>query len=76
MDPETTEAFLVLGKLTLIIGGGCAVTMATLWALVAGLINFVQRRERLDELMPLYQAGTIARKPTIVNVHKLPGHGT
>jgi hypothetical protein len=76
MDPETTDAFLVLGKLALLIGGGCVVTMATLWALVAGFLHYIQRKERVDELMPLYKAGTIGRKPTILNVYRLPGHGT
>lgn len=71
MDPETVEAFRVLGKLVVIIGGGCAVTLTCLWAAIAGLVHYVQRRERIDELMPLYEAGTIAVRPTVFNVHRL-----
>ncbi len=48
MDPETTEAFVVLGKLALVIGGGCAVTLASLWARVADLMHYIQRKERLE----------------------------
>lgn len=73
MDPETVEAFQVLGKLALIIVGGCTVTLTCIWVAIGALVHFVHRRERVDELMPLYEAGSIAVKPTILNVFKLPG---
>ncbi len=74
MSPETIEALLILGKTGGIILGGCAVTLATLWALVAGPINYFQRKDRRNELMPLYEAGVITTKPTILNVYRIPGH--
>lgn len=43
MDPETAEAFLILGKLALIIGGGCAVTLACMWVLVAAFMHYPKK---------------------------------
>jgi len=74
MDPETVEAFQVLGKLALIIVGGCTVTLTCIWLAIGTLVHLVHRRERVDELMPLYEAGSLAVKPTVFNVLKLPGH--
>jgi hypothetical protein len=33
MDPETVEALLILGELALVIGGGCAAVMGSLWGM-------------------------------------------
>lgn len=71
MDPDTIEAFRVLATLALIIGGGCAITLSGLWAAVAGMVRYVQRREQVALLMPLYEAGSIALKPTVFNVSRL-----
>jgi hypothetical protein len=46
MDPETAEALLILGKLALIIGGGCAVVMGSLYAIIAAALHYFQRRDR------------------------------
>jgi hypothetical protein len=74
MSPGTLEGLLVLGKTALIIGGGCAVTLGSIWGMCAAAINFFQRKDRRDELMPLYEAGRIATKPTVLNANKIPGH--
>jgi hypothetical protein len=76
MDSETLEALLVFGKTAVIIGGGCAVTLGSLWGLCAAAINYFQRKDRRDELLPLYEQGTITTKPTIVNVYRIAGHNT
>lgn len=72
MDPETVEALLVLGKLFLIMSGGCAAVTATLYTLCAASVNYYQRKDRRDELMPLFVEGTIATKPTILNAYLIP----
>ena len=75
MDPETTvEALLVIGKTAGIIGGGCAVTLASMWGMGAGAIDYYQRKDRRNELMPLYEQGIITTKPTILNAYRIPGH--
>lgn len=68
MDPQTTETLLLLAKLFVILGGGCACVMAVLYAIVAGAVHYYDRKDRRDELMPLYAAGKITIKPTILNV--------
>ncbi len=74
MDPETVEALLVLGKTALILGGGCTLTLGSIWGICAGAINFFQRKDRRDELMPLYEEGRITTKPTILNAYRIPQH--
>ena len=76
MDAETLEAVLVFGKMVVIIGGGCAVTLGSLWGLCAVAIDYFQRKDRRDELLPLYERGIIGTKPTIVNVYGIAGHET
>jgi hypothetical protein len=71
MDPETLEALLVLGKTGVIIGGGCAVTLGGLWGMCAAAINYFQRKDRRDELMPLYRKGIITTRPTILNAYRI-----
>ena len=74
MDPETIEALLVFGKMTAIIGGGCAATLGGLWGMCAAVINYCQRKDRRNELMPLYEQGIVTTKPTILNAYRIPGH--
>ncbi len=74
MDPETIEALRITGKLAAIIGAGCTVSLASLWGMVAAVINYCQRKDRRDELMPLYEQGLITTKPTILNAYRIPGH--
>ena len=76
MNAETLEALLVFGKTVVIIGGGCAVTMGSLWGLSAVAINYYQRKDRRDELLPLYEQGIIGTKPTIANVYRIAEHET
>jgi hypothetical protein len=76
MDPQTIDTLLLLGKLFLIMGGGCACVMAILYAIVAGAVNYYQRKDRRDQLMPLYAAGEIATKPTILNAYSISGHAS
>jgi hypothetical protein len=40
MDPETVETLVLLGKFILIMGGGCAAVMGSLYALVAGTVHY------------------------------------
>lgn len=72
MDSDTIQGLLILGKTALIIGGGCAFTLGSIWGVCAAAINFYQRKDRRDELLPLYEKGTITAKPTIFNTHKFP----
>lgn len=72
MDPETIEALQVFFKTALIIGGGCAVTLGTLWAMCAAVINYSNRASRKRELQPLYEQGKLATKPTVWNVTRIP----
>jgi len=74
MDPETVEALLTLGKLTLIIGAGCTAVMGSLYAIGAAAVHYCQRRDRRNELMPLYKEGTITTKPAILNAYSIPEH--
>ncbi len=75
MDPETTvEALLLLVKTGVIIGGGCALTLGSIWGICAAAINYFQRKDRRDELMPLFEEGTISSRPTILNAYRIPGH--
>jgi len=74
MDPETVEALLILGKLALVIGGGCAVVMGSLWGMSAAALDYFQRKDHRDELMPLYDEGIITTKPTILNAYSIPEH--
>jgi hypothetical protein len=74
MDPETKEALLIMGKLAAIIGGGCTVTLGSLWGMAAAVTNYCQRKDRRDELMPLYEQGIITTKPIILNAYRIPGH--
>jgi hypothetical protein len=74
MSPEAIEGLLVLGKTGLVIGGGCAVTLGSIWGMCAAAIGIFQRKDRRDELMPLYHQGDIAVKPTILNAYRIPGH--
>jgi hypothetical protein len=74
VDPETVETLLILGKLAFILGGGCTVVMGTLYAIGAGAVNYCQRRDRRDELMLLYNEGTITTVPTILNAYSFPEH--
>lgn len=46
MDPETVEALLILGKLALILGGGCAVVYGSLYAIGAAVVHYFERRDR------------------------------
>lgn len=71
MDPETIEALLVFGKTAVIIGGGCAVTLGSLWGIIAAAIQYWQRKDRRDQLMPLYEEGIITTKPTILNAYSI-----
>ncbi len=71
MDPETIEALMILGKLGVVIGGGCAFTLASIWGMCAAAFNFFQRKDRRDELMPLYRKGIITTRPTIFNAYKI-----
>jgi hypothetical protein len=72
MDSDMIQGLLILGKTALIIGGGCAFTLGSIWGICAGAIRFYQRKDRRDELLPLYEAGTITTKPTILNAHRIP----
>ncbi len=40
----------------------------------AAVINYCQRKDRRNELMPLYEQGIITTKPTILNAYRIPGH--
>lgn len=71
MDPEAIEAFMILGKLGLIIGGGCAVTLSSIWGTCAAAFIFFQRKDRRNELMALYKRGEITTKPTILNAYRI-----
>ncbi len=71
MDPETIEALVILAKLGVVIGGGCAVTLGTIWGMCALGFNYFQRRDRRDELLSLYRKGIITTKPTILNAHRI-----
>jgi hypothetical protein len=73
MDPETIEALLTLGRLAAIIGAGCTVTLGSLWGMYVAVMKYWQRKDRRDELMPLYEQGTITTKPTILNVYRISG---
>jgi hypothetical protein len=46
MDPETVEALLILGKLALILGGGCAVVYFSLYAIGAAAVHYFERKDR------------------------------
>jgi len=74
MDPETVETLLLLGKLALIMGGGCTLVMGSLYAIGASVVNYYQRKDRRDELMPLYVGGKITTKPTVFNAYSIPEH--
>jgi hypothetical protein len=76
MDPETVETLVLLAKFILIMGGGCAAVVGTLYALVAGTVHYCQRKDHRDELMPLYVEGRITTKPTIFNAYSIAGHGS
>lgn len=76
MDPGTIEAFQVIGKLGLIIGGGCALTLATIWGSCATALHYWRRKDRRDELMALYKEGKITTKPNIFNVYRLRAPAT
>lgn len=71
MNPEAIEGLLILGKTAVIIGGGCAITLGCIWAICATAIGFFQRKDRRDELMPLYQEGEITTRPTILNANRI-----
>lgn len=70
MDAGTIEALQVLGKLALIIGGGCALTLGAIWGACASALHYWRRKDRRDELMALYEEGKITTKPNILNVYK------
>jgi hypothetical protein len=74
MDPETLETLLLLGKLILIMGGGCTLVMGSLYVIGASVVNYYQRKDRRDELMPLYAEGKIMTKPTVFNAYSIPEH--
>ena len=74
MNPGTLEGLLILGKTAVIIGGGCAFTLGSIWGMCAAAIDFYQRKDRRDELMLLYEVGKITTKPTVLNAYKIPGH--
>ncbi len=71
MDPETVEALVILGKTGVIIGGGCAVVLSSIWGMCAAGILYGERKDRRDQLMPLYKEGVITTKPTLFNAHRL-----
>ena len=75
MSAESIQGLLVLGKTAAIIGGGCAMTLGLIWTICAAAINYFQRKDRRDELMPLYEAGTVPRRPTIFNAYRIPRPG-
>jgi hypothetical protein len=72
MDADAIQGLLILGKTALIIGGGCAFTLGSIWGICAATINFFQRKDRRDALLALYEQGTMKTKPTIFNAHRLP----
>jgi hypothetical protein len=72
MHPETVETLLLLGKLTLIMGGGCTLVMGSLYAIGASVVNYYQRKDRRDELLPQYVEGKITTKPTVFNAYSIP----
>jgi hypothetical protein len=72
MDSDMIQGLLILAKTALIIGGGCAFTLGSIWGVCAGAIEYFQRKDRRDELLPLYEKGTITTKPTILNAHRIP----
>jgi hypothetical protein len=74
MDPEALEGLLVLAKTGVIIGGGCAFTLGSIWGACAAAIGYFQRKDRRDELLPLYKEGKITTKPTVLNAYKIPGY--
>lgn len=74
MSADAIEGLLVLGKTAAIIGGGCVITLGCIWATCAAAINFFQRKDRRDELMPLYERGEMHTRPTILNAYRIPRH--
>jgi hypothetical protein len=74
MDPDTIEGLFILTKTGAIIGGGCCLTLGSIWAMCATAINFFQRKDRRDELMPLYEEGKITVRPTIFNANRISGY--
>lgn len=76
MNPDTIQGLLVLGKTAVIIGGGCAFTLGSIWGVCAAAIGFFQRKDRRDQLIPLYEEGRITTRPTILNAYRIPGFDT
>lgn len=74
MNPDALQGLLVLGKLAVIIGGGCAVTLGSIWGTCALAIQYFQRKDRRDELLALHEKGALAERPTIFNAHRFPEH--
>jgi hypothetical protein len=74
MNSQAIEGLLVLGKTAAIIGGGCAVTLGSIWAVCAIAINFFQQKDLRDNLLPLYEQGGVGTKPTMLNAHRLVAH--
>ena len=74
MDPETVEALLILCRNALVVGVGCAVTLGSLWGMIAAAIGYFQRKDRRAELIPLYAEGIITTKQTILNTYSIPEH--
>lgn len=74
MNPEAIQGLLVLGKTAVIIGGGCAFTLGSIWGMCAAAINYFQRKDRRDELIPLYEEGRITTRPTVWNAYSIPEH--
>jgi hypothetical protein len=72
LNPEAIEGLLILSKTAVIIGGGCAFTLGSIWGICAAAIDFFERKDRRDELLPLYEEGTITTRPTILNAHRIP----
>jgi hypothetical protein len=74
MGAEAIEGLMVLSKTALLIGGCCAVVLGSIWGICAFAIDFFQRKDRRDELMPLYEEGRITTRPTILNAYRVPGN--
>jgi len=71
MDPATIDTLVSGAKIASVVLGAAVATEATFFGGMIGVMKIAERRYLVNLLMPAYDAGHYAEKPTLFNVYRL-----
>lgn len=71
MDPATIDTFVHGAKVVGVVVAAAVATEATFLGGMIGFMSGAERRYLVNQMMPAYEAGHYAEKPTLFNVYRL-----